>query len=206
MSRIAGISSGQRAWPLAMPWVIEALMKPPHRPVAPEPTVALSTTVTSWPSRAASNDAHSPVSPPPTTRRSTAVDSTGGRAGGGDRGGRARTAAAARRGDRSCSAPQPCARPAGDALDAVGGGDAVAGAHVDADFGDSRRSQRGVGEQLVDGADQLVVGERVGRQADPEAELVDPLGVVVLVPEQRQHDHRLAEVDALGGRVVAAVA
>ena len=34
---------------------------------------------------------------------------------------------------------------------------------------------------------------------------MDPLRVVVLVPEDRQDDHRLAEVDALGGRVVAAV-
>ena len=32
-----------------------------------------------------------------------------------------------------------------------------------------------------------------------------PLRVVVLVPEQRQHDHRLAEVQALGGGVVPAV-
>ena len=63
----------------------------------------------------------------------------------------------------------------------------------------------GVGQQPVDGAEQLVVGEVVGRQADAVAELVDPLRVVVLVPEQRQHDHRLAEVHGLGRGVVATV-
>ena len=42
-------------------------------------------------------------------------------------------------------------------------------------------------------------------EADAVAELVDALGVVVLVPEQRQHDHRLAEVHRLGGGVVATV-
>ena len=45
----------------------------------------------------------------------------------------------------------------------------------------------------------------VRRQPDTEPELVHPLGVVVLVPEQRQHDHRLAEVERLGRRVVPAV-
>ena len=66
-------------------------------------------------------------------------------------------------------------------------------------------AQGGVGEQPVDGAEQLVVGEVVGVEPHAEAELVHPLRVVVLVPEQRQHDHRLAEVERLGGRVVAAV-
>ena len=42
-------------------------------------------------------------------------------------------------------------------------------------------------------------------QADAESRLGDPLRVVVLVPEERQRDHRLAEVEALGGRVVPAV-
>ena len=54
-------------------------------------------------------------------------------------------------------------------------------------------------------SEQLPVRERVGVEADPETGLVDALGVVVLVPEQRQRDHRLAEVEALGRRVVAAV-
>ncbi len=47
--------------------------------------------------------------------------------------------------------------------------------------------------------------EVVGRQAPPEAGLLDPLGVVHLVPEQRQHDHRLAVVERLGDGVVPAV-
>ena len=39
----------------------------------------------------------------------------------------------------------------------------------------------------------------------PNPGLRDPLGVVVLIPEERQRDHRLAEVEALGRRVVPAV-
>ena len=46
---------------------------------------------------------------------------------------------------------------------------------------------------------------RVGVQSDAEPEFVDALGVFVLVPEQRQHDQRLAEVQRLGDGVVAAV-
>ena len=42
-------------------------------------------------------------------------------------------------------------------------------------------------------------------QPDAEAQLVHALGVVVLVPEQRQQHHRLAEVHRLGRGVVAAV-
>ena len=42
-------------------------------------------------------------------------------------------------------------------------------------------------------------------EAHAEAELVHALRVVVLIPEERQDDHRLAEVEALGDRVVAAV-
>jgi len=49
------------------------------------------------------------------------------------------------------------------------------------------------------------VGEPVGVQPDAESQLVHPLRVVVLVPEQRQRDHRLAEVQALGDGVVAAM-
>ncbi len=45
----------------------------------------------------------------------------------------------------------------------------------------------------------------VGVEPGSEAGLVDSLGVVVLIPEQRQQHHRLAEVKALGDRVVAAV-
>ena len=43
------------------------------------------------------------------------------------------------------------------------------------------------------------------RQTPTETEVVHALGVVVLVPEQRQQDHRRAEVERLGRRVVAAV-
>ena len=66
-------------------------------------------------------------------------------------------------------------------------------------------AQRGVGEQPFDGVGQLGVGEGVGVQPHPEPEFVDALGVFVLVPEQRQHDQRLAEVQRLGDGVVAAV-
>ena len=66
-------------------------------------------------------------------------------------------------------------------------------------------AQRAVREQPVQRAAQLVARVPVRRQADPEAELVHPLRVVVLVPEQRQQHGRLAEVQRLGGRVVAAV-
>jgi hypothetical protein len=50
-----------------------------------------------------------------------------------------------------------------------------------------------------------VVGEPVGVEPFPEPGLRDALGVVVLIPEQREDDHRFAEVDGLGGRVVPAV-
>jgi len=51
----------------------------------------------------------------------------------------------------------------------------------------------------------LVVFERVGVESHAVTEFVNALCVVVLVPEQRQHDHRLAEVERLGSRVVPAV-
>ncbi len=46
---------------------------------------------------------------------------------------------------------------------------------------------------------------RVGRESHAEPGLVDALRVVVLIPEDRQHDHRLAVVERLARRVVAAV-
>ena len=58
------------------------------------------------------------------------------------------------------------------------------------------RPERRVGQQRVDRARQLLVGEVVGRQPPAEPRLVHALGVVDLVPEQRQHDHRLAVVEA----------
>jgi len=60
-------------------------------------------------------------------------------------------------------------------------------------------------EQGRDRVGQLVGGASVGVESDAVPGLVDPLGVVVLVPEQRQHDHRLAEVHRLGRCVVATV-
>ena len=62
-----------------------------------------------------------------------------------------------------------------------------------------------VREQPVDRAEQLAVLELVGREPDAETRLVDPLRVVVLIPEERQRDHRLAEMEALRRRVVPAV-
>ena len=62
-----------------------------------------------------------------------------------------------------------------------------------------------VGEQRRDRAGQLLVLEAVRVQARAVVELVHPLRVVVLIPEQRQHDHRFPEVEALRHGVVAAV-
>src|SRR5439155_373198 len=61
------------------------------------------------------------------------------------------------------------------------------------------------GEQTVDCLDQLFRLVAVGVEAAAESELLHPLSVVVLIPEERQHDHRLAEMQGLGDRVVAAV-
>ena len=65
-------------------------------------------------------------------------------------------------------------------------------------------AERLVGEQPVDRTEQLAVLELVRLQADAVPGLGDPLRVVVLIPEERQRDHRLAEVEALGRRVVPA--
>lgn len=62
-----------------------------------------------------------------------------------------------------------------------------------------------VAQKTVDRAVELGVGEAVRIEADAVAQFGHALGVVVLVPEQRQQDHGLAEVEGLGGRVVAAV-
>ena len=72
---------------------------------------------------------------------------------------------------------------------------------------DARRArlERTICEQPVDRARELVVREAVGVEAHAEAGLVDALRVVVLIPEDRQHDHRQAVVQALRRRVVAAV-
>src|SRR5262249_42479607 len=45
----------------------------------------------------------------------------------------------------------------------------------------------------------------VGVEAGAEAGFVEALGVVVLVPEDREDDHRLAGVEGLGDGVVATV-
>src|SRR4029450_13361195 len=55
-----------------------------------------------------------------------------------------------------------------------------------------------VSKQRVDRSGQLPIGAAVCREPSAETELVDPLRVVVLVPEQWQHNHRLAEVQRLG--------
>src|SRR6266480_5860705 len=62
-----------------------------------------------------------------------------------------------------------------------------------------------IGEQSCNRIAQLVVLEVVGREPHPEPELGHALGVVELVPEQRQHDHGFPEMQGLGRRVVAAV-
>src|SRR5205807_8489208 len=62
-----------------------------------------------------------------------------------------------------------------------------------------------VAEEPVDHAAQLARLVVVGRQPDAGRQLLDPLGVVVLIPEEREDDHRLAEEEALRDRVVAAV-
>ena len=93
----------------------------------------------------------------------------------------------------------------GDALDQIGRADvppvclqALRG--VSEPGGNSR-----VRQQSVDGSGDLIVAEGVGTEAGTEARFGDALGVVVLVPEDRQKDHRLAVVHALGDRVVTAV-
>jgi len=45
----------------------------------------------------------------------------------------------------------------------------------------------------------------VGVEPAAESEFLHPLSIVVLIPEKRQHDHRLAEMERLGDRVVAAM-
>ena len=67
------------------------------------------------------------------------------------------------------------------------------------------RASRASASDAVDRGEQLLRRVAVGVEPHAEARLLDALGVVVLVPEQRQDDHRLAEVQALGDRVVAAV-
>src|SRR3954471_23118997 len=62
--------------------------------------------------------------------------------------------------------------------------------------------ERAVGQQPVDRAAQLLRLPLVAREPLAEAELVDSLRVVVLVPEERKYDHRLPEVQALGDGVV----
>src|SRR5215211_4129956 len=62
-----------------------------------------------------------------------------------------------------------------------------------------------IAQQAIDRAGDLRVRERVGREALAESRLVDALGVVVLVPEDGQQHHRLAEVHAFGDGVVATV-
>ena len=67
------------------------------------------------------------------------------------------------------------------------------------------RMQSVIAEQPLDGAVELGVAEGVGREAHAEAGLMHALRVIVLVPEQRQRDHRFAMVEALRDRIVAAM-
>ena len=66
-------------------------------------------------------------------------------------------------------------------------------------------SERVVTQQAVDGPDELVLGPVVGGHPGTEARLLEALGVVVLIPEERQRDHGEAEVKPLADGVVAAV-
>ena len=74
-----------------------------------------------------------------------------------------------------------------------------------ADSAASRRCSGSVGDQPTDRAGQLRVVGFIRRQARAEPGLGQSLGVVDLVPEEGQDDHRLAVVERLGDRVVAAV-
>src|SRR3990170_6296597 len=65
--------------------------------------------------------------------------------------------------------------------------------------------EQGVGDQPLDRLVHLSLIEPVRVEAHAVPELVHALRVVVLVPEQRQHDHRLAEVEGLRRGVVPAV-
>src|SRR5581483_7745248 len=59
-----------------------------------------------------------------------------------------------------------------------------------------------VAKESLDRPRELLVLEPIRVEPDPEPQLGDPLGVVVLIPEERQDDHRLAEVERLRRRVV----
>src|SRR3954469_17823467 len=65
--------------------------------------------------------------------------------------------------------------------------------------------ERLIGEQPIHRTGQLRRLPVIRRQSDAEAGLVQALRIVVLIPEQRQPDHRQPEVEPLTGRVVAAV-
>src|SRR3954471_2718057 len=93
----------------------------------------------------------------------------------------------------------------GDALDQIRGPDAARVLLEPLRNLGQLRLERLLPQQAVDRAGDVVVGERVGREALTEPRFVDALSVVVLVPEDRQQHHRLAMVHALGDRVVAAV-
>src|SRR5258707_12536979 len=81
--------------------------------------------------------------------------------------------------------------PLGDGLDQVGRSDRARGSLEAARDRAEADLQRIVREETVDRARQLGVLEVIGSEADAEAGLRDPLGVVDLVPEERQHDPRL---------------
>src|SRR3954468_7200314 len=67
------------------------------------------------------------------------------------------------------------------------------------------RGERFISQQPVDRAGQLLRLPVIRGKADAERGLFQPLRVVVLVPEQRQADHRQPEVEPLASRVVASV-
>src|SRR5215213_9771439 len=81
----ASSSRGKRLAPLTRPCVSEGSVKPPLRPLAPQPAVSASSSTTSRSgrSRLASTAAHRPVKPPPTIARSASSAASSGGAGAG---------------------------------------------------------------------------------------------------------------------------
>ncbi len=62
-----------------------------------------------------------------------------------------------------------------------------------------------VRQHVVKRRDEVGAGELIRGEPDAEAELADALGVVVLIPEERQDEHRFAEEEALRRRIVSPV-
>src|SRR2546425_6754998 len=82
----------------------------------------------------------------------------------------------------------------GDALDQVGRANRSPRGLEPDGHGPEASAEVRIREQAIDRIGQVGSLEVVRGESNAQAQLVDALGVVVLVPEQRQDHHRLAEV------------